>query len=82
MKLELTQTSALLAPALSAKANTLQVRDAHKEKRHMKNYQLINRKTGKLSGRKFWTREEARVAKRNAGFKHSIFNLQTLTIVR
>ena len=48
----------------------------------MKNYQLMNRKTGKLSGRKYWTREDARIAKRQAGFKHVIIKLDTLTAVR
>lgn len=53
-----------------------------KENKMTKNYQLMNRKTNKLSGRKFWTREEARIAKRNAGFKHAIVNLATGDVIR
>lgn len=48
----------------------------------MKIYALINRKTGKTLARKFWTREDARTAKRNSGFKYSILNLATGTVIR
>lgn len=58
------------------------VQKVMKEKGMTKNYQLMNRKTNKLSGRKFWTREEARIAKRNAGFKHAIVNLATGDVIR
>lgn len=46
-----------------------------------KPYTLVNRKTGK-SVLKFATREQARIAKRERGFKHSILNVATNTIVR
>lgn len=48
----------------------------------MKPYALMNRKTGKVTGRKFATREAARTAKREGGFKHSIYNLLTGTVIR
>lgn len=64
-------TNAPLAPAQS-----------DKETKHMKNYALMNKKTGKITGRKFATREAARTAKREGGFKHSIYKFDTGTIVR
>lgn len=48
----------------------------------MKNYALMNRKTGKVTGRKFATRAAARIAKRDGGFKHSIYKLDTGTVIR
>ena len=53
-----------------------------KEKQQVKNYALMNRKTGKVTGRKFATREAARMAKREGGFKHSIYRLDTGTVIR
>lgn len=47
-----------------------------------KKYVLINRKTGKATNMKYWTREDARIAKADRGFKHSILNLETKEIVR
>lgn len=47
----------------------------------MKNYILVNRKTGK-QWRKAATRDEARMLKRDAGFKHNIVNATTGQVVR
>lgn len=67
----MTQMNAPLAPALF-----------DKDTKHMKNYALMNRKTGKITGRKFATRAAARAAKREGGFKHSIYKLDTGTVIR
>lgn len=47
-----------------------------------KKYQLVNRKTGKTTNLKFWTREDARNAKAARGFKHSILNAETGQVIR
>lgn len=47
-----------------------------------KKYQLINRKTGKATNLKYWTREDARIAKADRGFKHAILNTETGITVR
>lgn len=44
-------------------------------------YTLINKRTGKTI-LKFRTREDARVAKADRGYKHAILNLETNTIIR
>lgn len=46
-----------------------------------KNYMLVNRKTGKV-WRKTVTREDARMWKREAGFKHSIVRVADGAVIR
>lgn len=47
----------------------------------MKNYILVNRRTGKV-WRKAATRDEARMLKRSRNFQHNIVNQMTGQVVR
>ena len=45
-------------------------------------YTLINRKTGKQFRKKFATRDTARMAKRDMGFKHNIVRADSGMVIR
>ena len=47
----------------------------------MSKYLLVNRVSGKIF-RKAKTRDQARMLKRNAGFKHVIVNTERMEVVR
>ena len=46
-----------------------------------KKYALVNKKSGKIF-RKATTRDQARMLKRDAGFKHAILNTHNMEVVR